>query len=104
MVESEYDETCESDWLKCPYCGQEDQDAWEINFNDDKIEIECDCGKKFWGSSSTVINYKGEADCELNGDSHKLEPTNNKGQFVCRICGQYKYDNDALSEKEEVKA
>jgi len=104
MINPEYDSTYESDCLKCPYCGQENNDAWEINFNDNKIEIECDCGKKFWGSKSTIINYSGEADCKLNGGTHDLIPTSNKGQFECEICGQYTYDRDSLnSDKEKVE-
>ncbi len=89
MINVKYDSTYESACLKCPYCGQENGDAWEIEFDDGQIEIECDCGKKFWGSESRIINYEGQADCELNGGKHDLEPTGNEGQFKCKICGQY---------------
>lgn len=99
MINPEYDSTYESDCLKCPYCEQEDKDAWEINFNDDKVEIECDCGKKFWGEMVQMISYRGEADCELNGNKHALESTGNKGQSKCKICGQYIHD--ALTELSE---
>ena len=89
MINVKYDRTIESDCLKCPYCDSENSDTWEIDFNDDKIEIECDCGKKFWGERCTMITYRGEADCELNKEKHDLEPTSNKGQFECKICGEY---------------
>lgn len=91
MINPEFDYTWESDGLKCPYCGQKNTDAWEIDFDDDKLEIECDCGKTFWGTRNTTINYEGKADCELNEQKHDLEPTHNKGQFECKICGQYIY-------------
>jgi len=89
IISEEYNSTWESDCLKCPYCGNENSDAWEIDFDDDKIEIDCDCGKKFYGLKHVSINYEGEADCELNGGEHKLESTGNEGQYKCNICGKY---------------
>ena len=94
MIDVKYDLTIEGNGLKCPYCDSIDTDAWEINFNDDKIEIECDCGKKFWGEKCVMIDYRGEADCELNNEKHDLEPTGNKGQYKCKVCGQHTYDED----------
>ena len=94
MINEEFNMTIENDGLKCPYCGLEDNDAWEINFNDDKIEIDCDCGKAFWGTTVITTDYRGEADCELNKEKHDLESTGNEGQFKCKVCGQFVHDKD----------
>jgi len=91
--------TINSDCLECPYCGSKDEDAWEIDFNDDQVEIECDCGKKFWGTKCVQIDYRGDSDCELNNEKHVLEPTDNKGQFRCKNCNQYIYDLEEKNEK-----
>jgi len=99
MIITKYDRTIERDCLKCPYCDNEDSDAFEMDFNDDKIEIECDCGKKFWGEKCVTIDYRGEADCELNGEEHDLEPTGNEGQQECKTCGQYIHDRDKIQEE-----
>ena len=103
MIIVKHDRTIESHCLKCPYCGNEDQDAWEtLDKDDDKYEIECEsCGKKFWGEKCVMIDYRGEADCELNGEEHDLEPTKNKGQQECKTCGQYVHDMDKIQEDTE---
>jgi len=83
-----YEETLESQDLKCPYCGEMIGDSWELNFNDDAVEIECDCGKKFWGSEIVIRDFKGTADCELNNEKHEFEEVTNDC-LKCKICGKY---------------
>ena len=87
MITEKYESTFEGKDLKCPYCGEFYSDSWEIDFNDDAIEIECDCGKKFYGSESIIRNYKAEADCELNKENHNFVDTLN-GCEKCSICGR----------------
>lgn len=95
MIIVKYDGTIESHCLKCPYCSHEDSDAWETLTNDDdRYEIECECGKKFWGEKCVKVDYRGEADCELNNEKHDLEPTGNKGQSKCKTCGQYVHEGN----------
>ncbi len=91
-MDEEFDNTIEMDCLKCPYCGLENTDAWEINFNDDKIEIDCECGKKFWGERVVTVDYRGNADCKLNNQEHNLVSTGLKSQFKCKICGEYVHE------------
>ena len=99
MIDPKYDLTIEDDCLKCPYCGEEDTGAWEIDFNDDKVEIECDCGKKFWGEKCVKTDYRGQADCGLNGEEHDLEPTGHKGQSKCKTCGEYVHEMSDVEDK-----
>jgi hypothetical protein len=41
-------ETSWTDLVTCPYCGYEDRDSWDHNFEDGQIEIECEeCQREF---------------------------------------------------------
>jgi len=86
---TEIDYTYESVDLKCPYCGEFQSDSWEIDFNDNRVKIECDCGKKFWGSEHITRNYEGNPDCELNGEEHDFEEFSNR-TLKCKKCGVIK--------------
>lgn len=98
---SEFEYTYESYCLKCPYCGAENDHEGVDDIYDDKIEIDCECGKKFWGQKHVTINYEGSADCELNNEKHDLKPTQNKGQSICQTCGQYHHERDTKGGLEE---
>ena len=85
-----FEETLEDENLKCPYCGEMISDSWEYRFDGDTIEIECDCGKKFYGDEIVTRSYKGRANCELNGDKHIFEKVKGFDLRICKICGYYK--------------
>jgi len=61
----------------CPYCGHEEEDAWELDHDQDSHNlIECgNCEKTFIAAVSITVNWYGRpADC-LNGSPHKWEAT-----------------------------
>ena len=97
MINIKYEETLESNDLKCPYCGEFMDDSWEIVKSDDRVEVECECGKKFWASEIVIRDFKGEADCELNGEQHQFEEAT-KDCMKCKVCGEFR-----LKETEEVQ-
>lgn len=86
----EIKETYESEDLQCPYCKEFISDSWEYNFDDDSLEIECDCGKKFYGSESIIRNYIGKANCELNGTKHNYQKVKDYSFVECKTCGDSK--------------
>lgn len=53
----------------CPYCGNEESDAWEIDFGiglDGDTEIYCsDCGKEYHLSRNVIVSYSSK---RLNDD------------------------------------
>lgn len=53
----EYDELdcwCNTDYIKCPYCGYEDKDIWD-DFNENKKRGDCpNCGETY----GLEIDYK----------------------------------------------
>ena len=89
MITVKYEETLESQDLKCPYCGDFIGDSWEFVTSEDSIEIECDCGKKFWGSEIVIRDFKGTADCGLNNREHEFEDVSSDC-LKCKICGDFK--------------
>lgn len=49
---SEYEE-----FIKCPYCGYEEQDSWE--YQGDSGEIECpECYKEFFYERILTVDYR----------------------------------------------
>ena len=99
-INVEYEGNLERSDLKCPYCDEFQSDSWEINFNDDRIEIECcECGKKFWGTEIVTRDFKSEADCELNKEEHKFE-ISGEGWLKCKVCGEIKL-KELLSKLED---
>ena len=72
--------------IKCPYCDKEYRDDdYEVSRKiDDKVELECDCGKNFYAESRIVFNTY--AACELNGQEHDLEETHIPDFFQCKNC------------------
>lgn len=87
-MNEEFEDTYEDDDFKCPYCGEVHSDSWEIGEEGDSVEIECDCGKKYYGELVISRHYKGKADCELNKEEHKLEDIGSC--LKCSICGEIK--------------
>lgn len=53
------DETHYGNFPKCPHCGHEDHDAWEMGMDDDDVEdVECGhCDKPYRVSMSVSITY-----------------------------------------------
>ena len=90
MIRPKFEETLEDMDLMCPYCNESIGDSWEYNFDDDSIEIECDCGKKFYGSVIETRSYKGRADCVLNGEKHDFKNLKGYNLKKCEICGDIK--------------
>ncbi len=89
MIQEKYEDTYESENIKCPYCGCFISDSWKYDFNDDTIECECpECDKKFWAGESVIRTYTGKADCKLNKKRHQF--VKQKGYFKCEICGMIK--------------
>lgn len=61
-------ETYCKEFYKCPACGYEDHDAWELELSDgERIETECpNCGAKLVVSAEIVTWYKTELKEEQN--------------------------------------
>lgn len=89
VINIEYEETLESADLKCPYCGEFMIDSGEIVESDDSVEVECDCGKKFWGSEIVIRDFKARADCELNGETHQFDKVT-ANCMKCKVCGKFR--------------
>jgi len=102
MINTKHEETLEGNDLQCPYCLNWISDSWELVKEDDRVEIDCDCGKKFWGSEQVIRNFKGEADCELNNEEHLFEK-NHTGHWNCKICGLFQSDETFKQKQKEVK-
>ena len=56
---SEWIDTDYTRYVTCPYCGYEDDDSWEINFDgENDLTIQCDkCEKDFIVHQDIDITY-----------------------------------------------
>ena len=88
ITEPEFEDTYEDDEFKCPYCGEEQMDSWEFAKEGDSIEIECSCGKKYYGELVVSRTFKGKGDCELNKEEHNF--VDKSKYFQCSKCGELK--------------
>jgi transcription elongation factor Elf1 len=60
-VSAEPEETSSEEGLICPYCGQTDLDAWELQNGSECGETDCgSCGREFRWSTYTSITYYGK--------------------------------------------
>jgi transposase-like protein len=71
--------------IKCPYCGWENHDSWEVG---------ADSGKYDCGSCEKAFDY--ERDVQVTYSTHKLfedcdhaDVSNYKGYFSCDDCGTF---------------
>jgi len=83
-------ETFESEDLRCPYCKELISDSWECFNEDEESEIECDCGKKFYGYKQISVSYKGVPNCELNNKKHDYIKIESRSFKKCSECGDIK--------------
>ena len=89
-----YDETCESQGYKCPYCGEQHFcDDWGYDYDGEKLQCE-ECKKYFYATASHTTDFRSRADCELNDEKHQFEFRTfndpNEGAFFCKVCGECK--------------
>ena len=79
--------------VECPYCGSEQ----EINHDDGygyeestRHEQECrDCEKEFTFTTSIMFLYDAEKAPCLNGEDHKLKPSNTAPKFYTKMCCEW---------------
>lgn len=70
----------------CPYCQSVcgDWESFSNSYGDESEDFECEsCGKKFTGQRVITVDYRTEADCEMNGEEHEA------GDFHCTKCDVY---------------
>lgn len=93
--------------IKCPYCGYETVDTWEMNDGKPTYAEEyfCEeCDKKFYWSREYTVRIEVAKSCILNNEECFFEHYHNQ-LYRCNKCGETvskKYIKKAVNERSNI--
>lgn len=89
-----------SNYIICPYCGDENDDTSDYCDGRTDFEYDCpECDKKSMVNIEYSITFESKKDCELNNETHEWivarpeAPCVKDGKTVCKCvkCGKYRF-------------